>query len=276
MHLDLTAANVLIDEQTGMPVIIDFGLAFRFRPDQLRQQFDIGKLRDLFYVYFTKHPPWPMEVVALNHVVHHVLPAKGKSSDENKRIEAFLGNTKLGASDVAELRKVVAAFMANNRLFQPEHYLKHYRPANAGGGKEGGAKDAAKDAATDHFKTHVLRVFEDQWCAYFAHFDGKTWRELVDALLAQMPSWDNYGLAALFVQCTGSLDPPTHHSNAKMKAYRTLVESLVFYVPEIQNGDAAAGAAGAPTIIRPTALQSLETLVQTLGDKNKSAHSNNR
>ena len=61
-HFDIKSDNILIDETTNLPIIIDFGLSI-FIPD-------IKNFKKYFYNYFPSYYIWPPEVHYINFLLH--------------------------------------------------------------------------------------------------------------------------------------------------------------------------------------------------------------
>ena len=63
VHYDLHNGNIMMDQNYGVPIIIDFGLSF-----------DTTKITYLeFYSFYPKHPIWPIEVVFLSYLNKRLL-----------------------------------------------------------------------------------------------------------------------------------------------------------------------------------------------------------
>ena len=217
-HLDLTPQNILIEKSTNLPIIIDFGLAFSY---QIGQEFDLHKMKEMFYVYYTKHAPWPFEVVIINYILHIMLAKKGKLHESNTNIHLFLKNSVINQHDIQRLRTLIAHFIENNTLFQYSSNVYKI------------------DTSEEQFKAFISK-FKTQWLAFFTGFMDKSlsWIDLINHLMLESWSWDNYGLASLFIQASGTGNLT---NNRKIKKYRKILIDILFYAPSPPTTSSSSG-----------------------------------
>ena len=221
MHVDLSANNVLMNEH-GRPVIIDFGLAFQHDP------VGGGELPNpstVFFVYHTAYPPWCIEIVLINYLIHHTVLRPKKLLLGGGRPRGAPPAPKLSLSDAAiieELRiqqlneallkklcKVVDEYLASNRLFSTDDNFLQCFGEDLAGMKKG---------------------FREKWKAFLSLAIGLPLHDVYTRLLAECPSWDNYGLASLFLQTTATRAGGDVHRGQHV-AYRRMMLDLVFYCP---------------------------------------------
>lgn len=66
IHFDIKENNIIYNENTDQPIIIDFGLSFRVNQLKTPESYV-----DAFYVYYEKYPPWCLEIVMISYIVQN-------------------------------------------------------------------------------------------------------------------------------------------------------------------------------------------------------------
>ena len=252
MHMDLSANNVLMNAQ-ARPVIIDFGLAFQHDPGHDGNA-ELPNPLTVFFVYNKDYPPWCIEIVLINYLIHHTVlrrrpqpqplpqphvgggPPAPKLALTDAEILAEMRSRTLDDDLLLKLRKVVDEYLASNGLFSADK-------------KNNFVPGFGEDAAA------MKKAFRKDWAAFLALALNMPLHTLYARLLAECPSWDNYGLAALFLQTTASDHGGDRHRPQHI-AYRRMMLDLVFYCPR---GQAQTWADAAATR-RPGAAKTLNDL----------------
>lgn len=109
VHYDLKDQNIIYDTKRGIPIIIDFGLSF----DKLVLEKDLHPktLNEVFYTYYSKYTPWPIDVVIMSYISKVVLLKKGNNDNLMKEIyENEMVN-------VEDLKRVCDEFFEKNEIF---------------------------------------------------------------------------------------------------------------------------------------------------------------
>lgn len=93
VHYDLKENNILHNDETGTPIIIDFGLSFDTK------ELTENNYKKFFYVYYSNYPAWCIEIILISYIVN-----VKKINEWTKRVEE---------QDVLELKKVCDEFLKN-------------------------------------------------------------------------------------------------------------------------------------------------------------------
>lgn len=147
VHYDLKDQNIIYDTKRGIPIIIDFGLSFD--KTVLEQDLHPKTLKEVFYTYYSKYTPWPLDVVVMSYISKVVLLKKGNNDDLMKEIyEKEMVN-------VENLKKVCDEFFEKNEIFNWIDTLQNPDKAGAAeekAGKEGAAEEKAEEGKEEKEK----------------------------------------------------------------------------------------------------------------------------
>ena len=232
VHLDLTNNNILHSAALDLPIIVDFGLAFRHAPTATGKVEDLAKV---FYRYFTSHPPWPAELVVINFLLHEVVPQqkqppRPKAALTDQVVFEALKSIPVTVALSARVLGAVQRVLAENPLFTRGG---NFLPVEG--------------------RSVKLEAFRQNWAAFLNVYVGKSsCLDLYLRLVDEFSSWDNYGLAAMFLQLSaqiGAKSPAFLPKMDTLKVYRDILLELVFYCP------------GAAAAKRPSAPETLKRLI---------------
>uniref|UniRef100_A0A6C0DRH8 Protein kinase domain-containing protein n=1 Tax=viral metagenome TaxID=1070528 RepID=A0A6C0DRH8_9ZZZZ len=95
IHMDLKENNILLDQNTNNPIVIDFGLAFKIE-DVAKTEMEIQ--RNVFFTYGIDYTPWCIDIAMITHI------------------------TEIGSlNDIVnkeELQKIIDEYIEKNPIFQ--------------------------------------------------------------------------------------------------------------------------------------------------------------
>ena len=202
IHYDLKQNNISIDQEKRIPIIIDFGLSFRF--DNLITDFDYEKY---FYIYYDKYPPWCLEINIISFIVQEFKDLKdlqqtikkeeGKKKERKERKEKK-SIWKTAIIDTQHLLDIVH-----------HHFKNNYVMLN--------------------FNRLTINDAEKKWIEYITkEFQNKTGEFIVRELMKSWKSWDNYALCVIFLSLFRSFYPV---NNNKYIPYGDILMDTIFSVP---------------------------------------------
>jgi hypothetical protein len=101
VHYDVKENNIMYEESTGNPIIIDFGISLQ--PTTLSPE----NYKSGFYVYSNKYPCWCMEILLINYIVH-TKPTPVTYQEQ------------LTHQDIINLQKIVEEIIQENPTYKNE------------------------------------------------------------------------------------------------------------------------------------------------------------
>jgi hypothetical protein len=175
IHYDLKQNNISIDKSKRIPIIIDFGLSFRF--NDLITDFDYEKY---FYIYYDKYSPWCLEIMIISFIVKEFKNAEELhesirvsirkdyiKNKQNKKNEKSQWKTSI--INIKHLRDIINHFFENNYVILE---IKN--------------------------KT-ILEQSKKNWIQFVEkELQNKTGEFIVRFLMKSWKTWDNYSLSVIY------------------------------------------------------------------------------
>ena len=199
IHYDLKQNNISIDQEKRIPIIIDFGLSFRF--DDLITDFDYEKY---FYIYYDKYPPWCLEINIISFIVQEFKDLK----DLQQTIKKNEGDKKKGrkGKDKKGIWKTTVIDTHHLIDIVKHHFKNNYVILN--------------------FNRSTIDIAEKKWIEYITkEFQNKTGEFIVRELMKSWKSWDNYSLCVIFFSLFRSF------FSKKYSSYLNLLIDTILSVP---------------------------------------------
>lgn len=163
VHFDLKENNVLLDDTTGSPIVIDFGFSFTKEKLMLTTR-DKNVLNELFWSYdgvaSGQANDWCLEVDLLSYISQ--IPFK----HHNVEYSSIIGGT-----DIRGLENTV------------DRYITKMEFTNSG-----------------IFPLEEVETFRDAHKKNLGRFLNYTWGQLIEYLISTWSSWDNFSLSLIY--CT--------------------------------------------------------------------------
>jgi serine/threonine protein kinase len=187
IHYDLKQNNISIDDNKRIPVIIDFGLSFRYKED-LVTDFDYEQN---FYLYYDKYPPWCLDIILISFIVQEF----SKVEDLHKTIRA--NPTKKGKS-VSKKRRSTGiwktAIISTEQLIEiVDHYFKN------------------NYVILEIHAKKIVNESKKKWEDFIKkEFNEKTGEYIVRFLMKSWDTWDNYSICVLYFSLARSFFPKAH------------------------------------------------------------------
>lgn len=199
MHFDIKENNVMCKDKSGRPIIIDFGLSVDTTHIASPEEFPAA---DAFFSYGIAYAPWCLDIGMITYMIH-----KTKNANvEQPTVNAWRKEN----ATLDETNKVIGEFITTNptmmELFTPEildEYKKnaeaYYAPLVEGG---------------------MLNV--------------PSWGNVYDELVKYHKSWDNYGVAVMFLDMLRIMElrEQATQNFPFMKKYIELLTNIVLSMPD--------------------------------------------
>jgi hypothetical protein len=201
IHYDLKQNNISIDQEKRIPIIIDFGLSFRF--DDLITDFDYEQY---FYIYYDKYPPWCLEINIISFIVKEF-------KDLNDLQQTIKKNEKKGKKGKKGEKKGIwkTSIIDTRHLIDivNHHFKNNYVVLN--------------------FNRSIIDNAEKKWIEYIIkEFQNKTGEFIVRELMKSWKSWDNYALCVIFFSLFRSF---FQVNDKKYSSYLSLITDTILSVP---------------------------------------------
>lgn len=172
VHLDVKENNVMIDDNTKTPIIIDFGLSSEINA------LNTNKYRDVFFVYGPDYSPWCIDVCMLTYMANElkteIIPPGmlGFMGFEKNKSENWLD----GMVTKEKITKVINDFVSKNHTM------------------------------IDLLSESQRKIYKNTLDEYFGRFIGKSWKDVADELENNIPSWDCYSVSVMYLYIIRDLE----------------------------------------------------------------------
>ena len=199
LHLDVKENNIMIDDSTELPIIIDFGLSSEI------SNLSENDYSDVFFVYGPEYGPWCIDICIMTYIVNELKDSKVESG-----MLGFVGfnntNAPVDWKDILVTRETLSRI------------INDYTSKNV----------ALLDLFTaDQRKTYNITLLE-----YFITFEGKPWKNVIDALLSNVSTWDCYAVSVCYLYLLRDLNFQKMEINVPFwNSYKKLLENMVLSLP---------------------------------------------
>ena len=208
IHYDLKENNISYDDTKRIPVIIDFGLSFRYKED-LVTDFDY---ENNFYIYYDKYPPWCLEIILISFIVQEFK----NMEDLHNTMRA---NTLKGKDKGKGKKKRYSSGFWKNTIVSTEHLIdivEHYFKNNY--------------VIIDISSKKLINASKKKWITFInTEFQKKTGEYIVRFLMKSWDTWDNYSLCVIYLSLSNSLFSNT--DKQKHKLYQQLLITNILSTP---------------------------------------------
>jgi len=199
VHLDVKENNVMIDDNTKTPIIIDFGLSSEITA------LNTKKYRDVFFVYGPEYSPWCIDICMLTYMANElkteIIPPGmlGFMGFDKNKTENWLD----GMVTNEKITKVINDFVTKNHTM------------------------------IDLLSESQRKIYKNTLDEYFGRFIGKTWKDVADELEKNVSSWDCYAVSVMYSYIIRDLEL----NNVDMKipswtSYRKTLEDAILSAPD--------------------------------------------
>ena len=199
VHMDVKENNVMIDDNTKTPIIIDFGLSSEIT------KMNTNKYRDVFFIYGPDYAPWCIDICMLTYMANElkteIIPPGmlGFVGFEKKKAENWLD----GMVTKEKLTIIINDFITKNH------------------------------AMIDLLSESQRKIYKNTLDEYFGRFIGKTWKDVADELEQNVSSWDCYAVSVMYSYIIRDLEL----NSVDMKipswtSYRKILEDAILSPPD--------------------------------------------
>jgi serine/threonine protein kinase len=199
VHMDVKENNIMIDDNTKNPIIIDFGLSSEIT--------DLNKnnYKDTFFVYGPDYGPWCIDICMLTYMANEleseIIPPGmlGFLDYEEKKAVKWQD----GMVTKEKISKVITDFIKKNTVMT--------------------------DLLSEKQRSEYNKKLHD----YFNGFVGKKWAEVAESLLENVSTWDSYALSATYLQIIEVLElKNTNMDLPKWRSYKKILEDIILSRPD--------------------------------------------
>jgi serine/threonine protein kinase len=174
VHFDLKENNIIYNPKIHVPIIIDFGLSIGIDsitniPSNMSKTNISALYQRAFYVYYEKYPPWCLDIVLCSFIVQQ---HKQPKADGTNITNADSSRWMTAKVDIDKMLQIIEQFFTKNTIIQ----------------------------SIAEFNSSIVSKSKASWRQYIKEICiGKNGRQVVDTLIKSWKSWDNYGLAGIFM-----------------------------------------------------------------------------
>lgn len=199
VHMDVKENNIMIDDNTKNPIIIDFGLSSEIK------DLDKNDYKDTFFVYGPDYGPWCIDICMLTYMANEleseIIPPGmlGFLDYEEKKAVKWQD----GMVTKEKITKVITDFIKKNNVMT--------------------------DLLSEKQRSEYNKKLHD----YFNGFVGKKWAEVAESLLENVSTWDSYALSATYLQIIEVLElKNTNMDLPKWRSYKKILEDIILSRPD--------------------------------------------
>ena len=196
IHFDVKENNVMCEDKTGAPIIIDFGLSID-ETELAKKEYN-----DAFYVYGPDYGPWCLEIAILGFAANEI----GETEEKTESIAGYIG-----FGEAVQPKKWTDQAMKQEQL---DKIIVDYVKQNYG------LNELFSQAQREEYRIKAQK--------YYNKYVGKPWAEVVIEILNSKNTWDNYGLAVVYLYIIRSLKL---EEVSKIKEYKQYLEEVMMSTP---------------------------------------------
>lgn len=202
IHYDVKENNIICDDNTGLPIIIDFGLSIDVK--------NISKndYRDAFYIYSADYGPWCLEIIMISYAANNIGIAEVKTDNLLSMV---------GLSKDTEMKEWQEQIVMKSQI---EEVVVEFFKKNR----------AVNDLLSESQRAEYRRKVD----TYYSTFIGKKWIDMVSELQKSMLTWDNYGLTVVYLYAIDTLkilEEENIKSSVLLPKYKKYLEEIVMSLP---------------------------------------------
>jgi serine/threonine protein kinase len=165
-HLDMKENNIMYDEKNDVFIMIDFGISVD-RTSLDAKTYVKESLRP-FGVMIDYYKPWCIEIILLSYIAKQITNQATKHGDMSLSVNASEFQTK--KANVEIMKRLCTLYVSKSDMLQSPLFSKTER-----------------------------KEFETRLHKWLDGFTSKTWEDTWTAICSSIGTWDNYGLAIVYL-----------------------------------------------------------------------------
>lgn len=166
LHLDIKYNNIMVNDKR--PVIIDYGLSFA--KDELNiDKYRLRSPQRPFGIAVDYYIPWCFEVIMLSHIARNL-----SIPDKKGNIKILIDKEKERQTIIDRDERIINVIL--NRYIENNTVLK-----------------------MSIFTENERAEYKEKLRNWVKEVKGKSWRDIWNKTIASSNTWDNYGLAVMFL-----------------------------------------------------------------------------
>jgi len=161
LHLDIKSNNIMIDDITQNPIFIDFGISYDASKLQLDEYKKTTKPFGIMIDYYT---PWCFEIILLTNISRYLM-------NKTTLVDPMKEQLVIKPHEIAKLKKdILGGFIKKNAILQMSIFTQ-----------------VEKQEYLSRLQTLING------------FEGKTWAQIWNLIIATKDNWDNYALSVVIL-----------------------------------------------------------------------------
>ena len=200
IHYDVKENNIICDDNTGVPIIIDFGLSIDVT------NISNNDYRDALYVYGADYGPWCLEIAMISYAANKIgidevktdnllsLVGLGKDTEMKEWQDQMVEKT--------QIDKILADFFNKNH------------------------------AVSELLSESQRAEYRSKVDVYYSTFIGNKWIDMVNEIQKSMLTWDNYGLSVVYLYAIKTLNMlDGNNVSLLLPKYKQYLEEIMMSLP---------------------------------------------
>jgi hypothetical protein len=209
----LKSNNIIYDEESQIPIIIDFGLSITL--DKINPTApDLQRLTDSFFDTY-EYDYWCMEPIFIGRYAQYYQEWKQEHPEQTvtEYQQQILSTTPL----FYQYQEILKAYLDYSFLFKKEFLLKL------------GYVFSPQSSIQTTLPT-LPKLFHDQWQKYIENHQSDTLLSFFQSLWKTRFQWDRFSLSVIYLDLLSQLEPTNHSTAPQQKELENFTQKLINYV----------------------------------------------
>lgn len=197
IHLDVKENNIICEDTTGNPIIIDFGLSAEI------SKLSEDNYKEVFFTYEPSYMPWCIDICMITYLAN-----KLENELAPPGMLGFVGFTE------STLESWEEGIITKDKL---NIVINDYTKKNTG--------------LLDLFKESECLEYNKKLQSYFDSFIGKKWKVLLEELLKYNSTWDSYAVSIMILHILKNIESDKMENKSIIVNYIEYLKSSILSLP---------------------------------------------